>query len=217
MSLVLVAQLGPGASLLDIAWRVLVMGAGFAFSMPSLTAAGMGSLPDRSRGVGSGVINTSRQFGFVMGVAILVAIFGYTIAGSMAGAVVEAKIYVNSQSQIPAVAKQQIIVAIEKTAAQNRSQGPGGGGAVDPLAGAPKAAPGSPQAEQQKQLGEKLGSIFKTKIAEAFHWPYYGAALAALLSMPFSLMTGRRLGQDRGKEAEGSQSATLDPSGSPLA
>ena len=198
VSLVLLAQLGADATLLDVAWRIVITGAGFAFAMPALTAAGMGSLPDRSRGVGSGVINTGRQFGFVLGVAILVAIFTSTIGGATTAAFAEAKSYVSSQTQIPAIARDQIVAGIEKNAAANA----GGGGMSDgrrinPLAGAPQAAPGSAQAAQQAQLSAALGNIFKTKIAGAFRWPYYAGAFAALLSIPFSLSIGRRIGQDR--------------------
>ena len=198
VSLVLLAQLGADAKLLDVAWRIVITGAGFAFAMPALTAAGMGSLPDRSRGVGSGVINTGRQFGFVLGVAILVATFTSTIGGATTAAVAEAKSYVNSQTQIPAIARDQIIAGIEKNAAANAGGGGmGDGRKIDPLAGAPQAAPGTAQAAQQQQLAAALGNIFKTKIAGAFHWPYYAGAFAALLSIPFSLSIGRRIGQDR--------------------
>ena len=201
ISLVLLAQLGADSSLGDIAWRIVITGAGFAFSMPALTAAGMGSLPDRSRGVGSGVINTGRQFGFVLGVAILVAIFTGTIAGATTAAVTDAKSYVNSQTQIPAAAREQIIAGIEKNAASASGAGMGEGKRIDPLAGAPQAAPGSAQAVQQEQLAAALGNIFKTRIAAAFHWPYYAGAIAALLSIPFSLGIGRRIGQHREETA----------------
>jgi len=199
-SLLLLSQLNATSTYWDVTWRFLSMGAGFSFTMPSLTAAGMGSLPDRSGGVGAGVINTSRQFGMVMGVAILVAVFAHTMAGSVNHAVVEAKAYVTAQGQIPAAAKQEIITSIEKTAAENQAQGPQAGATANPLAGLPPAAPGSPEAAQQKQLSEKLGAIFKTNIGHAFRWPYWAAAFAALLSIPFSLMTGRRLGQHRGDQ-----------------
>jgi len=196
VSLFLVAQLGADATLGDIAWRIVIMGVGFSCSMPSLTAAGMGSLPEPSQGVGSGVINTGRQFGFVMGVAILVAIFGHTIATNVTAAVAESKAYVSSQAQIPAVARDQIIAAIDKAAAEN-SGGMASGGVIDPTAGAPQAPEGSEQAKLQKQLKEDLGGIFKSHTANAFKWPFYGGAFAALLSIPFSLMVGRRIGEHR--------------------
>ncbi len=197
-SLVLLAQLNGESSLGDVSWRIVITGAGFAFAMPALTAAGMGSLPDRSRGVGSGVLNTGRQFGFVLGVAVLVAIFTFTISNATNTAVAEAKAYVTSQSQIPDVAKQQIIAAIDKAAAANAGgSGMGEGKKIDIFAGAPQAAPGSAQAQMQAQLGAALGKIFKDRIAGAFHWPYYAGAIFALLSIPFSISIGRHIGQHR--------------------
>lgn len=191
ISLFLVAQLGTDASMGDIAWRIVIMGAGFTFSMPSLTAAGMGSLPEPSRGVGSGVVNTGRQFGFVLGVAIFIAIFGHTIATNVTAAVAESKTYVSSRAQIPEVARDQIIAAIDKAAAQN-SGGMASGRVIDPTAGAPQA----PEGSEQAKLQENLGGIFKSHTANAFKWPFYGGAFAAVLSIPFSLMVGRRIGQD---------------------
>ena len=198
VGLVFMAQLGPNAGIGDVAWRIVILGGGFTFSMPALTAAGMGSLPDRARGVGSGVINTGRQFGFVLGVAILVAIFTFTITGATTSAVGEAKSYVNSQSQIPAAAKQQIDAALDRAAADNAGgAGMGEGQKIDPLAGAPQAAAGSPQAALEQQLGVVLGKIFRTNIAGAFRWPYYAGAIMALLSIPFSVSIGRKIGQHR--------------------
>jgi EmrB/QacA subfamily drug resistance transporter len=198
VSLVLLAQLTGESTLGDVSWRIVITGAGFTFSMPALTAAGMGSLPDRSRGVGSGVLNTGRQFGFVLGVAILVAIFTSTIASATTAAVAEAKTYITTQSQIPDFAKQQIITAIDNAAAANAGgAGMGEGRRIDPLAGAPQAAPGSAQAALQQQIGAALSKIFKNRIAGAFHWPFYAAAIVALLSIPFSVSIGRRIGQHR--------------------
>ncbi|MCL5735957.1 MAG: DHA2 family efflux MFS transporter permease subunit, partial [Actinobacteria bacterium] len=198
-SLVLLARLGPDASLGDIAWRIVIMGAGFTFTMPALTAAGMGSLPEQARGIGSGVLNTGRQFGLVLGVAILVAIFSHTITSNITSAATEAKAYVSSQSQISATAREQIIAALDKAAAQSGGGSASGaaGGVLNPLAGVPQAPAGSTQAKLQQQLQEKIGLIFKDGAAMAFKWPFYGGALVALLSIPFSLMVGRRIGQHR--------------------
>jgi EmrB/QacA subfamily drug resistance transporter len=214
-SLALIGSLSADATRGDIAWRLVIMGAGFAFAMPSLTAAGMGSLPDRSRGVGAGVINTGRQFGFVLGVAILVAIFTSTIAGATTVAVAEARSYVNSQSQLPAALREQIVAGIEKNAAATAGGGMGGGTRIDPTAGAPQAPPGSPQAAVQEQLKQKLSEIFKSSLAKSFRWPYYAGAIAALLSIPFSLMTGRRIGQHRGEDGIGEVMAAIGEAAAP--
>ena len=52
----------------------LLGGAGVGLTIPSLLAAGSASLTPASFGAGSGILNTARQVGTVLGVAGLVAI-----------------------------------------------------------------------------------------------------------------------------------------------
>ena len=199
--LVALAFLDASATTGDVVWRVMLIGAGIAFSMPTLMSAGMTSLPDHVRGVGSGVLNTSRQMGFVLGVAVLVGIFSHTTEAAVTTAVAEAVVYVQSQTQIPATVKPQIVAGIKKTAAARVSQGAGGGGSVgDFLAGAPAPPPGSPQEQTMRSLASAIGQIFRTNLGNAFFWPYIAAAVAALLSIVPSLFTGRRLGEQLGRE-----------------
>jgi EmrB/QacA subfamily drug resistance transporter len=54
----------------------LLSGAAVGLTLPSLTTIAASSLPPQRFATGSGVINMSRQIGFVLGVAILVAILG---------------------------------------------------------------------------------------------------------------------------------------------
>ena len=101
------------------------------------------------------------------------------------------------QTQIPAPARAAISAGIVKSAKE--AQGGGRGrGSGDPLAGAPPAPPGSAMAKQQAELRTTIGAIFRDDIAGAFTWPFYAAALAALLAVPPALFTGRRLGADAG-------------------
>lgn len=199
--LVALALLDASATTGDVIWRVMLIGAGIAFSMPTLMSAGMTSLPDRVRGVGSGVLNTSRQMGFVLGVAVLVAIFSHTTGVAVTTSVTEATAYVQSQPQIPATIKPQIVAGIEKAAATRARQGAGGGGSVgDFLAGAPTPPPGSPQALTMKSVAATIGQIFKSHVGHAFFWPYIAAAIAALLAIVPAVFTGRRLGEQLGRQ-----------------
>lgn len=199
--LVALAFLDASATMGDVIWRVMLIGAGIAFSMPTLMSAGMTSLPDRVRGVGSGVLNTSRQMGFVLGVAVLVAIFSHTTEAAVTTAVTEATAYVQSQPQIPATAKPQIVAGIEKTAAARVKRGAGDSGpGGDFLAGAPTPPPGSPQERTMKSLATAVGQIFKTNVGHAFFWPYIAAAIAALLAVVPALFTGRRLAEQLGRQ-----------------
>ncbi|WP_344454651.1 DHA2 family efflux MFS transporter permease subunit [Actinocorallia aurantiaca] len=54
----------------------MIIGVGIGLALPSLLAAATTGLPPAQAATGSAVVNTSRQLGYVLGVAILVAILG---------------------------------------------------------------------------------------------------------------------------------------------
>ena len=196
----MLSRLGATSTAWDATWRVMLVGVGIAFSMPVLAAAAMGSLPQRSAGVGSGALATFRQIGFVLGVAVLVSIFAHTVATQVSTATQKAVTYVNSQAQIPASAKAQIVASLNATA---KNAGSGGNPAQqlkDPLGSVSQAPAGSAAAAEQKALSATIDGIYKTHVARAFRWPYYAAALAAMLALPFTVLTGRRLGAHAGHE-----------------
>ncbi|MCL5734155.1 MAG: DHA2 family efflux MFS transporter permease subunit [Actinobacteria bacterium] len=199
LGLFLLARLGPTATATDIVWRGVFLGVGLGFAMPTLSAASVSSLPERSRGVGSGALNMFRQVGFVLGVAILVSIFSFTVRDAVSQAARQSVALVQSQQQLPADVKAQIVAGIEKNAAAGQASldpsmrtPPGPGGSSAPA--------GSQQAQEQQQLGRQISGIFKTHVANAFRWPYYAAAMAAALAMLPAFRTGRRLGEHAGYE-----------------
>jgi len=69
---------------------------------------------------------------------------------------------------------------------------------TEPLKGAPRPPAGRPQALTWQKVNAGAAAIYKHDIAESFSWPFYAAALAALLAVPAALFTGRRLGADAG-------------------
>ena len=69
---------------------------------------------------------------------------------------------------------------------------------TDPLQGAPQPPGSSPAAF--KKLNTVVAGIYRDDIAESFTWPFYAAALAALIAIIPALMTGRRLGEHEGHE-----------------
>jgi EmrB/QacA subfamily drug resistance transporter len=199
VGLILLAQLGGSATLWDVMWRVAFMGVGMGLAMPTLSAASMASLPAEVRGVGSGSLNTMRQVGFTIGVALLVAIFTHTVAQNAQHATRQAMGYVAAQPQLTPAEKGVYSAAILKNA--KAAAGSGGGAAVlttDPLKGAPQPPAGTPQALTWRKVNAGAAAIYKHDIAESFRWPFYAAALAALLAVPAALFTGRRLGSDAG-------------------
>jgi Na+/melibiose symporter-like transporter len=201
VGLILLAQLGGGTTLWDVMWRVAFMGAGMGLAMPTLSAASMASLPPEVRGVGSGSLNTMRQVGFTIGVALLVAIFTHTVAQNAQQATRQAVGFVAAQQQLSPAEKGMYSAAILKNAKQAASSG--GGAAVlttYPLKGAPRPPAGTPQALTWRKVNAGAAAIYKHDIARSFSWPFYAAALAALLAIPAALFTGRRLGADAGHD-----------------
>jgi hypothetical protein len=59
---------------MDIAWRGVLMGGGIGLAFQSLPILSLSQVPHAKLGVGSGVFNTFRLLGSVLGVAILVSI-----------------------------------------------------------------------------------------------------------------------------------------------
>jgi len=70
----LLGLLSTEASFMDIAWRGLLMGGGIGLAFQSLPILSLSQVPHAKLGVGSGVFNTFRLLGSVLGVAILVSV-----------------------------------------------------------------------------------------------------------------------------------------------
>jgi EmrB/QacA subfamily drug resistance transporter len=70
----LLGLLSPLPSLLVIAWCGLLMGGGIGMAFQSLPMLSLAQVPHAKLGVGSGVFNTFRLLGGVLGVAILVSV-----------------------------------------------------------------------------------------------------------------------------------------------
>jgi len=76
---------GVGSLLLGLvdagsSWRVLVpglavLGAGVGMANPTLASAALAAVPRERSGMASGAVNTSRQLGFALGVAVLGSVF----------------------------------------------------------------------------------------------------------------------------------------------
>ena len=61
------------------AWRLALLGAGVGAAFPAVTIGSMGSIRGQEVGLGSGIVNMSRQVGFAIGIALFVAVFTGTI------------------------------------------------------------------------------------------------------------------------------------------
>jgi MFS family permease len=201
VGLLLLAQLGGDATVLDVIWRAAFIGVGMGLAMPTLSAASMASLPPQVRGVGSGALNTMRQIGFTVGVALLVAIFTHTVAQNAQHATRQAAGLIAAQPQLDPAAKGAYTATLIENA--KAAAGSGGGAAqmtTDPLRGAPGPPAGTAEALELRKLNAAVAALYRNDIAESFSWPFYAAALAALLGIVPALFTGRRLGEYEGHQ-----------------
>ena len=84
LSLLVFSRLGTGSSYWDILPGLVLMGFGMALTMTPTTAAAMSSVPRDQAGVGSAVLNSMRQVGGSLGIAITGAIVAHVSATSLA-------------------------------------------------------------------------------------------------------------------------------------
>jgi EmrB/QacA subfamily drug resistance transporter len=79
ISLLLFARLDVGSTFWDLLPGLIVGGVGMSLTMTPATAAAMGSVPVDKAGVGSAVLNSARQVGGSLGIAVM----GAVIAGQL--------------------------------------------------------------------------------------------------------------------------------------
>jgi EmrB/QacA subfamily drug resistance transporter len=80
----LLLGLGPGTSFARIALALAVTGAGLGLVNPPITNIGVSGMPPAQAGVASAVISATRQFGSVLGVAVLGDLVTTGVTGGMA-------------------------------------------------------------------------------------------------------------------------------------
>ena len=194
----LLAQLGVQSTAISVGWRVAIIGLGMGCVFPAISSAAMGSLPRRVSGVGSGALNTMRQIGLSLGIAVLVAIFSQQMIVNITDAVHQSRNFVESRTGLPVSASRQIEGSLSKALDAARQNG--GSGVSDALPGAPAAAPGTPMAREEAEINGTLDAIFVENISNSFKWPYYIAAIVAFLAIVPALFTGRRIGEHEGHE-----------------
>jgi MFS family permease len=201
LGMLLLAQLGGQSTVLSVGWRVAFLGVGMGCVFPSVSSAAMGSLPPQVSGVGSAALNTLRQVGFSLGIAVLVAIFSHQVVVNVTAAAQQSQRFVQTQTVLPVAARQQIGVSLAKIVEAAKQDGGTSLSVSGALAGAPTAAPDTPMAREQAKLTNTIGGLFRDDIAKSFRWSYYAASLVAFLALIPALFTGRRIGEHEGHEA----------------
>ena len=178
----------------QVAWRTALVGAGLGITLPCLTSAGMASLPTGDRGSGSGMLNTSRQLGFLLGVAILVAVFGHTMHTSVVRAAEKARAVVDAQPLLSKELKHYIDLGIDQAESVNATANIADlRKVVHPLNGVPLPNITAVEAAVLLNLRDRLEAIFVDDVAAGFFWPFMTAAIAALFSAAPAVFLQRRL------------------------
>ena len=85
VSLILFSRLGVGDGFWDLLPALVIGGIGMASVMTPMSAAAMGSVPVAKAGVASGVLNTFRQVGGALGIAVMGAILTSRESSALAG------------------------------------------------------------------------------------------------------------------------------------
>lgn len=84
VALLLLTRLTPTTGYGDIWWNLGMAGIGFGLMLSPITAAVLASVPPTRAGLASSMVNTSRQIGSVLGIAVLGAVVENQEAGNLA-------------------------------------------------------------------------------------------------------------------------------------
>src|SRR6476620_603866 len=95
VSLLIFSRLDTGSSYWDILPGLLFLGVGMALTMTPTTAAAMSSVPRDQAGVGSAVLNSMRQVGGSLGIAVTGAIVAHVTSTSLAAGDSRPEAFVN--------------------------------------------------------------------------------------------------------------------------
>jgi EmrB/QacA subfamily drug resistance transporter len=151
---------------------LILMGAGIGATFPAVSIGSMGSITGHELGLGSGIVNMSRQVGFAVGVALLVAVFTGTIDGEISSARKEVSALTTQASLTPAQ------TALVRASAFS-----------DPSNPAVKPAPARTPIQRQAR------GIVDDHVRNSFAAAIRVAAFVTLLGIPFSLTMRRRPGE----------------------
>lgn len=164
---------------LAILGPLVLTGMGIGAMFPAVSIGAMGSISGQELGLGSGIVNMSRQVGFAVGIAVLVAVF----TGSLQGSESELRAEVAGIAQAAGVDGPTRERLVERAVAA-----PEGG-----------AAPAEPRTSVERQVAVAAADVRRDAFAAGFRV----AALSVLLALPFALAMRRRPGEVQAAVAAG--------------
>jgi EmrB/QacA subfamily drug resistance transporter len=167
--LLLLSEFPAEPSYGNVLGALVLMGAGVGATFPAVSIGSMGSIRGQELGLGSGIVNMSRQVGFAVGVALLVAVF----SGSVDDEIVSAR------QQVAALTRDSDLTPAERSRVTERAL----------------ADPSDPEAsvvEPATGIERRADRIVDEHVRDSFGAAFRVAAFVTLLAIPFSL-TMRRL------------------------
>ena len=177
-----------------VVWRSALVGAGIGLSLPALLSAGMSAVPGGHTGAGSGMLNTARQLGFVLGVAILVAVFAHTMGQAVNHAADEAQALTRAQGGISQPVKDRLVKEFDKVRSIDATAGMDQIRKVaHPIAADIGNNVGFFEGLALLQLKGRLENMLWDQVSAAFRWPFYAAAIFAALGALAGAFLPRRL------------------------
>jgi EmrB/QacA subfamily drug resistance transporter len=192
--LVALGQLARTAPVSAVVWRSAVVGAGIGLSLPALLAAGMGAVPGGHKGAGAGMLNTARQLGFLLGVAILVAVFAHTMGQAVNRAADQAQALTRAQDGVSQPIKDRLVKEFDKVRTIDATSGMEEIRKVaHPIAEDIGNDVGFFEGLALLQLKSRLENMLWDQVSAAFRWPFYTAAIFAALGALAGAFLPRRL------------------------
>ncbi len=177
-----------------VVWRSGLVGAGIGLSLPALLAAGMSAVPGGHKGAGSGMLNTARQLGFLLGVAVLVAVFAHTMGQAVNRAADQAQALTRAQDGISQPIKDRLVKEFDKVRTIDATSGMEEIRKVaHPIAEDVGNDVGFFEGLALLQLKGRLENMLWDQVSAAFRWPFYTAAVFAALGALAGALLPRRL------------------------
>ena len=192
--LVALGYLGRSDPLVSVLWRSALVGAGIGLSLPALLAAGMSVVPGGVKGAGSGMLNTARQLGFLLGVAILVAVFAHTMNGAVNSAADAGQALVRADEALSAPVRDKLAGALDEARTIDATAGIGEIRRIaHPIAEDIGQDVGFFEGIELLRLKDTLENLLWDEVSAAFRWPFFVAAIAAALGALAGALLPRRL------------------------
>jgi hypothetical protein len=154
----------------------------------------MGAVPGGHKGAGAGMLNTARQLGFLLGVAILVAVFAHTMGHAVNRAADQAQALTRAQDGISQPIKARLVKEFDKVRTIDATSGMEEIRKVaHPIAEDVGNDVGFFEGLALLQLKGRLENMLWDQVSAAFRWPFYVAAIFAALGALAGGLLPRRL------------------------